>query len=136
MVEQAATTSVMKRPARPMVVLVAVLRLVALLVSTELSGAAHALLDVATSAAGAEHPRDDCDDEESGHECPPGCPNCHCTHGAVVQLAPRTAPQSAARLAILHPPPHQAGFVPLDAMPPQGADRTRLYRPPRAAFAS
>lgn len=118
-----------------MVVLVAVLRLIALLVATELSGAAHALLDVATSAAGVEHPRDDCDDEESGHECPPGCPNCHCTHGAIVQVAPRATPQPGQRLTALHPVRHEAGFVPTDALPPPGADLTPLYRPPRRALA-
>lgn len=118
-----------------MVVLVAVLRLIALLVATELSGVAHALLDVAASAAGVEHPRDDCDDEEAGHECPPGCPNCHCTHGAIAQLAPRTTPPPEQQLTVLHPVRLEAGFVPRDAMPPQGADLTRLYRPPRAALA-
>ncbi|MEY4508649.1 MAG: hypothetical protein RLZZ450_771 [Pseudomonadota bacterium] len=119
-----------------MVVLVALLRLVALLVATELSGAAHAVLDVAASAVGVEHPRDDCDDEEAGHECPPGCPNCHCAHGAVVQLVPRGEARPALRLALLHPERDEAGFVPLDAMPPKGADLTPLYRPPRAALAS
>jgi hypothetical protein len=109
-----------------------VLRLLALLVATELSGAAHALLDVAASVAGTEHPRDDCDDEEAGHECPPGCPNCHCAHRAVAQLAARSEPRVELEPTVLLALCNEAGFVPRDAMPPKGADPRRLYRPPRA----
>jgi hypothetical protein len=118
-----------------MIVLVALLRLVALLVATELSGVAHAALDTVAWAAGIEHPQDDCEDEESGHECPPGCPNCHCVHGAVVQLAPRGALRPELRLASVHPVQHEAGFVPLDTVPPKGPDLTPLYRPPRTHVA-
>ena len=34
----------------------------------------------------AERAADDC--EADGHECPPGCPGCHCPHGAVAWHAP------------------------------------------------
>jgi len=117
-------------------VLVVVLRLLALLVATELSGAAHALLDVAAGIAGIEHPRDDCDDEEAGHECPPGCPNCHCAHGAVAQSAARSEPRVELGSTVLLALRSEAGFVPRDAMPPKGADPRRLYRPPRACALS
>jgi hypothetical protein len=136
MTHLATTTRFGRTPSRPMVVLVALLRLVALLVATELSGMAHALLDAAACVAGVEHPRDDCEDEESGHECPPGCPNCHCAHGAIVQLAARGEPRPQLRLEALHPPRDEAGFVPLDAMPPPGAELAPLYRPPRMTVAS
>lgn len=106
-----------------------ILRLLALLVSTELSGAAHAVLDVTASLTGAEHPDDDCD-AEAGHECPPGCTNCHCTHGAVAWATPRVA--TLAHLNEIQPALREAGFVPRDAMPPAGPDLTPLYRPPRA----
>ncbi|MDB4991705.1 MAG: hypothetical protein JWN04_6883 [Myxococcaceae bacterium] len=116
-----------------MVVLAVLLRLLALLVSTELAGVAHAVLDVTATLTGSEHPGDDCD-SELGHECPPGCTNCHCTHGAVAWTLPKIA--ALEHLRALYPATHQAGFVPLDAMPPAGPDLTPLYRPPRAVALS
>ena len=110
-----------------MSVLAVLLRLVALLVCTELSGAAHAVLDVTASFRGDAHPDDDCD-QEAGHECPPGCPNCHCTHGGVSLSAPRME----VRLRVLSPERNPAGFLPLYVSPPKPADLTPLYRPPRA----
>jgi hypothetical protein len=117
-----------RRPSRVARVAAVVLRLLSLLLATELSGAVHAASDIAASLAGTEHPSDDCDDEQ-GHECPPGCSSCHCTHGALGSVTPQLA------LVMSGKPVHrltgQAGFVPLDAMPPAGPDLTPLYRPPR-----
>ena len=124
------------RRSRSLIALAVVLRLVALFVATELSGALHALLDVAASIAGSEHPEDDCEDEEAGHECPPGCPNCHCVHGAVAQLAARSEPRVERGPRVLFVLRNEAGFVPRSALPPKGADQTRLYRPPRARAVS
>lgn len=123
-------------PSRSAIALAVVLRLLSLLVVTELSGAAHALLDVAARLAGTEHPHDDCDDEEAGHECPPGCPNCHCAHGAVAQLAARSEPRVELEPSVPWVFCNDAGFVPRAELRPQGADRTRLYRPPRAVALS
>lgn len=118
-----------RRPARSTVVLAALLRLLALFVSTELAGVVHTALDVTDTLSGAEHPHDDCD-AEAGHECPPGCVNCHCTHGAVAWAAPRVA--SVPRLEAVHPSGNETGFVPLADLPPAGPDLPALYRPPRA----
>jgi len=109
--------------------LAVLLRLLVLLVATELSGATHALIDAASSAGGTALHDDDCDDE-AGHECPPGCPNCHCTHGARVSVA-FSAPRVEVQLEEVPTLHDEGGFVPLDGLPPKSADLARLYRPPR-----
>jgi hypothetical protein len=43
------------------------------------SGAGHALADVIACAQHEHHEEPDCSDD--GKDCPPGCPDCHCTHG-------------------------------------------------------
>ena len=108
------------------------LRVFALFVASELSGLAHTGTDVYESFAGHEqHHEADCEEEEAGHECPPGCPNCHCAHAshAVVVLS-GLACQTA--LTPLPTVARRVGFVPYAALVPSGADPASLYRPPRA----
>ncbi|MFT3926823.1 MAG: hypothetical protein QM778_30035 [Myxococcales bacterium] len=110
---------------------VVLLRVFALFVTAEVSGLAHLGTDLVEAMAGAdhvhEHEHEDCEDEESGHECPPGCPNCHHAHSAVVLgvLAPET------HLEPLLGPERPTGFVPYSEMVRAGADPASLYRPPR-----
>lgn len=115
-----------RAPSRTTVVMVALLRLLAVLLVGELSGALHTVLDAAASVGLVAHPEDDCD-QGDGHECPPGCTSCHCSHGAVAWAAP----QMDVRVAIVHAPARADGFVPSERLPPPGVDRARLYRPPR-----
>lgn len=125
----AGTTTAMwqgRAPSRTAVVAAALLRLLSLLLVAELSGTMHAVLDAAASAGLVEHPEDDCD-EGDGHECPPGCSNCHCSHGAIAWSAPRMD----VYVAVLPTQSRIAGFVPHAALPPRDTDRARLYRPPR-----
>lgn len=107
----------------------AAIRLLVLLFSVELSGVAHAALDVFDSEG--QH-TDDCDDEGEGHECPPGCPSCHCWHAGAptAQLPIQWGTQ------LLIPTRSEAGFVPTSGVPPQGADPESVYRPPRATTLS
>ena len=114
-------------PSRPAVVLAVLIRLLALLLVMEISGTVHAALDLSASLGLTTHPDDDCDDEQ-GHECPPGCTNCHCTHGAVTWS---TSPPSV-RLTVVHPPRREAGFVPRKEVPLLCVDLAPLYRPPKA----
>lgn len=100
------------------------LRLLVLLFSAELSGATHTVLDV--FAEDGSHESDDC--EEDGHECPPGCPGCHCWHAGTPTPPPAISWQSTLIVSQVA----KAGFTPSAEVPPQGADPDSVYRPPRA----
>lgn len=104
------------------------MRALVLLFAVELSGLTHAALDVACSIAGDTHQDDDCDEGEGGHECPPGCPSCHCWHAGAPTAPLRMEPGRRIVLVMTA----QQGFVPGVAMPPAGADPDTIYRPPRA----
>lgn len=113
----------------------ALLRVCAVLLVGEFSGLAHTGLDVFESLNGiAHHDADDCDDEQ-GHECPPGCPNCHCWHAApsivaTQHLVGHEGPLGATVAA-------KVSTVPYAGRQPAGADPRCPYRPPRGcAFAS
>jgi hypothetical protein len=104
------------------------LRLLVLLFAAELSGMTHAVLDVSASLLGAQHAADDdCDDSEAGHECPPGCPNCHCWHAGTPSPPPvlERGPVAIATVAC------DASFVPYRAPATAGPDPSCVYRPPR-----
>jgi hypothetical protein len=115
-----------KHPA--LLLLVAAVRLLTLLLTVELSGLSHATLDVCSSLALCSHEASDCDDEEAGHECPPGCPSCHCWHAGAptVQLAIEWAPPLVTTQSA------EAGFTPAEDATVTVADKSSLYRPPRA----
>lgn len=113
--------------ARALVLLTA-LRVLVLLFTVELSGVTHAALDVLSAAGGDVHAESDCEDEEGGHECPPGCPSCHCWHAGTPSVPLRMEP---GRRIVLKLSAEQ-GFVPAQRMPPAGADAAGIYRPPRA----
>lgn len=100
------------------------LRLLTVLIACELSGVVHVALDVAAACGQAEHGENDCDEE--GHECPPGCPGCHCPNRAVAWHAPAFALQRARTL-----PRPVAEFVWQPALPPREVDSAGLYRPPK-----
>jgi hypothetical protein len=106
------------------------LRALVLLFSVELSGLAHAALDVCGVAEAAS---DDCDGEGAGHECPPGCTTCHCWHAGT----PSAPLAMTFALKLFAQQLARTGFSPRIDVAPRGADPESLYRPPRAAaFAS
>jgi hypothetical protein len=100
------------------------LRLLTVLIACELSGVVHVALDVAAACGQAEHGENDCDQE--GHECPPGCPGCHCPNGAVAWNAP-----AFAGLRVRNLPRFAEDFVLSRALPPREVDAAGLYRPPK-----
>ena len=101
-----------------------VLRVVALFLTVELSGSLHTFLDVCGVAEAAQ---DDCDDEAAGHECPPGCPSCHCAHAG----APSTPLRMTRDVQVVPLPVVRVGFAPRLEMEAHGADLESVYRPPR-----
>jgi hypothetical protein len=109
------------------------LRLIVLSLAVQTGGVARDAADIVWAfAVGADAPDDDDDclrDRGSCH-CPPGCPNCHCSHG-VASLPQRAAePLLTAKLS-------NAGKVglPIDERSPPLPFLSSVYRPPRAAAA-
>ncbi len=105
-----------------------VVRVVAIVAALQVSGALHAAADALASFSGAVA-SDDCDHEEGGKQCPPGCPNCHCPSRSNV------APPEAFDASTLLPLSECERLIPTfaDDARPQGPERSPLYRPPRSA---
>jgi hypothetical protein len=100
------------------------LRCMTLLLACELSGVVHAAVDVAAALSEREHAENDC--EQEGHECPPGCPGCHCPNNAVAWTAPVFPGLRELRI-----PRPAAALRPSGTLPPREADTAGLYRPPK-----
>ena len=103
-------------------------RVVAVVIALQMSGALHAAADALRSCAGLVA-AGDCDDGEDGKQCPPGCPNCHCPARSNV-----TPPEAfdVSSLLTLSEGQRLAPTFRDDAGPP-GPVRSPLYRPPRSA---
>lgn len=130
---QFGTTSSTSHPAAPrgwLAVCMLVLRVLALLMVAEVSGAAHLGLDIYDLSSGTDHheSHEDCDDEHTDHECPPGCLSCHCAHAAMVLTALPAERLVQAPLAELtqQPFPSRARLL------VGSTDLESIYRPPRA----
>jgi len=120
----------LKRPigtaSRATLVVGVILRVVIAFLSIELSGAVHSGLDCAASFGLGEHPEHDYEGGED-HDCPPGCPACHCAHGA---LASGAIPLEV-RFAVVQRSHRVISYVAYHARPPSATDLAPLYRPPR-----
>lgn len=112
------------RYSRVIALITLLLPLVALL---ELSGVAHVLADfVEVVVAHGKHVSD-CDDEQGGRACDPGCPACHCAHGSpTVVPAARATFESVLAESELERAPAEALRAP-------SPDRAPPFRPPQRA---
>lgn len=97
-----------------------------LVLCADVSGTLHAVLDVAVEAGMVAHPDDDC--ERDGHECPPGCLSCHCTHAASAWQAPLWSFVDTQ----LAPRPACAASLEYTDLAHASPGRGRIDRPPRA----
>lgn len=79
---------------RPVAILIAALRVLGLLLGLELSGAAHAVSDVVACVVLHQQTHEDAcpADGSPCDDCPPSCPNCHCSNAPVAM--PPVAPHS------------------------------------------
>jgi hypothetical protein len=69
----------------------------------------------------------DCPMEQDGRECPPGCPNCHCSHGGVgLPAAVDEADRNIAAQARIEAHPYEATV-------PRAPPAPGIYRPPRTS---
>ncbi len=105
------------------------LRVCVFLLMGELSGLAHTGLDLFEALQGLEHHvEDDCDDQQ-GHECPPGCVNCHSSHA--VPAIPAAPQPEVDTTPFVEPPRTKPSSVPYAGLKPAGSDPDSPYRPPR-----
>jgi hypothetical protein len=104
------------------------LRALLVVFSLQFSGVVHDTSDFvrAMSAASDQAEHEQCPADGPCHDCPPGCPNCHCA-AALGSLTPQLA------LAIL---PQLLGLaLPAslyETQAPAGPELPGLFRPPRA----
>src|SRR5438067_1828696 len=85
-----------RRPSRRALWLLVVLRALVFSLAAQMGGVMRDGADVVWAfAAGADAPDvdDDCLLDRNACHCPPGCPNCHCSHG-VASLPARVAAPS------------------------------------------
>jgi hypothetical protein len=70
----------------------------------------------------------ECPEEQSGHSCPPGCPECHAHQGHLASLPsmPPSSPEALVRYE------RDVGLTPLEATTPLQRFLPSIYRPPRA----
>jgi hypothetical protein len=102
-------------------------RALVLLLAMQLSGMNHSVIDSVRSFAGCGEDHGDCSSDESGRDCPPGCPTCHHPHGGVGALP------SEQVLNFETPPPLQVTFAPAEADAPPNPDLPAVFRPPKRA---
>ena len=109
-------------------VLFACLRLSCVLVAVQLGGVVHVISDAWRDAsAAASHAQENCPDDDSDRECPPGCPDCHRVHH------PSAVPMRDARPAaptVLAAPAHAVRAAPTEDVPAD-PDPSGFFRPPR-----
>jgi len=118
----------MSRRRRALCWLVCLFQLFALVASFQLSNVGHFASDVVqVLTVGHHHDVPDDDEDDPGHECPPGCPNCHHVHPGGASL-----PQYAESTPSVAPIPRRSPerWLADDDVPP-GPQLPSIYRPPR-----
>jgi len=108
------------------------LRILVGIAALQLSELGHLGADCAEQAGLIVHEpdADDAREREPGHECPPGCPNCHHVHAGNASLVPRLTPPLVIMLdSILIELPTVADLPPGPPLP-------TVFRPPRLELAS
>ena len=109
--------------------LTAAFRVLALFLGIELSGAAHAMKDVVTHVVLGVTTHDDAcpADGSPCDDCPPSCPNCHCSNAPVAM--PPVAPPSPTLQAV-------GAFLTVSFASSPAPPRPELplpFRPPRSS---
>jgi hypothetical protein len=111
--------------------LLALLRMLALIVGLQVTGAGDAAVHaVSLMLPTASAHEDECPLEGPCQDCPPGCPNCHCTN-ALTSVIPDVGVPSVAL-----PVTASASSELLAEREPLVPDRSSLFRPPRLAAAT
>ncbi|MFZ5894663.1 MAG: hypothetical protein ACOY0T_26610 [Myxococcota bacterium] len=117
-----------RRSARPLMLLLALFRALAVLLALQLGGIPHGTVDVLSAVMGVEEEHEQCPDDGSCNDCPAGCPNCHCSNS--LRVAVPQAPASPLVVSVSLPPP---AWATADEDCRSGPELPSLYRPPRTA---
>lgn len=113
------------RAGRLVRILLVAVRMIVAVTAVQITGIPHVVAD-AVAVVQADDRHEDCPNEDDGRECPPGCPNCHCTH-------PMSALPFVAPPMVLDPLiPIEVAIAPYEALAPPGPEPAGLYRPPRS----
>ncbi|HEX5100252.1 MAG TPA: hypothetical protein VFV94_12165 [Polyangiaceae bacterium] len=120
-----------RRPVtRLAVTLLTVLRVLALILGLQLSGAAHAATEAVELIASADvRHADACPPDGPCNDCPPSCPNCHCSN-APTALTPEPVRAELIALALV---PSSTPRV--SERTPPSPELPLPFRPPRALVA-
>ena len=100
-------------------------RALILVLTMQLSGMNHSLVDALLSSSSSADEHGDCSSDESGRDCPPGCPTCHHDHGGVGALP------SEQRFDFEVAAPQPVSFDPAEADAPPNPDLPAVFRPPK-----
>jgi hypothetical protein len=112
------------------VTLLTVLRVLALILGLQLSGAAHAATEAVELIASADvRHADACPPDGPCNDCPPSCPNCHCSN-APTALTPEPVRAELIALALV---PSSTPRV--SERTPPSPELPLPFRPPRALVA-
>jgi hypothetical protein len=104
------------------------LRVVALLLGVQLAGIGHAAADALhVTGVIAQEEHEECPLDRACDDCPPGCPQCHCSN-----RVPSVAPVASFVLASALPGAEVAFALSESGSPPR-PELPSLYRPPRTA---
>lgn len=109
-------------------ILLLAVRMIVAVTAVQITGIPHVVADV-VAVVQADDKHEDCPNEDDGRECPPGCPNCHCTHP--MSALPPAPPPMVLDLLI----PSEIAVAPYESLGPPGPEPSALYRPPRSAVA-
>jgi len=106
-------------------------RLLVALTAFQMTGLPHFAVDAVTAVSTAQaevapgHHDDNCPNDKQHRECPPGCPDCHCTHSmGALPLLPSP-------FLLELPSSTEIALVPYEATAPPRPEPAGVYRPPR-----
>lgn len=113
---------------RSLSLVILLLRVIASIVAVQVSGAAPVVMDVAPLVFDVAFDHDDCSEDGGDDDCPPGCPNCHCSHNI------SALPACPVVIGDTHEPTLGATWSPHTRTEmSSGPDLGCVYRPPKAA---
>lgn len=105
-------------------------RILGVVLLLQVSGMAHAVVDTWDALANHSQPcSDGCENDNSGRECPPGCPKCHCSH-----VSPAVLQARSGEIVALLTSDGAATLVPHEASAPSTGQPLFVFRPPKFAL--
>ena len=107
-------------------VLTLFVRILAVILTVQTSGVAHGAVDLAAAALGQTVEHEDCTADGDEDKCPPGCPSCHCSHGAASLIPP-----GAVDVHVPHPADGISWSQRRATQTPPAPLLSTVYRPPK-----